>query len=255
MSARLSTGLPRACSGDMYAAVPRMRPAAVPVCARVGDCERSPLDRPPGPSPAHALARPKSRTLTVPSGVTLMFAGFRSRWTMPLVRCLEPFRDLLRDQGRLVDGNRSPLQALAEVLAIDELHGQEVQGRAVGERGALEAIDVGDAGVVEGGQQLRLTLEPCEPIGITRHLGGQHLDRHLAAEIRVGGSIHLPHPAGADLGGDLVGTEAGADHRVAHRPPGGARRASSLVQPVTISIRRGRLEPEWSRPGRARRRA
>ena len=30
-----------------------------------------------------ALARPKSSTFTVPSGVTLMLAGFRSRWMMP----------------------------------------------------------------------------------------------------------------------------------------------------------------------------
>ena len=29
------------------------------------------------------LARPKSSTFTSPSSVTLMFAGFRSRWTMP----------------------------------------------------------------------------------------------------------------------------------------------------------------------------
>ena len=33
-----------------------------------------------GPS---ALARPKSSTLTVPAGVSLMLAGFKSRWTMP----------------------------------------------------------------------------------------------------------------------------------------------------------------------------
>ncbi len=82
-SARLSTALPRACSGDMYAAVPRMIPAAVPVWARVGDCERSPPGAAPAPSPDHALARPKSRTFTFPSGVTLTLAGLRSRWTMP----------------------------------------------------------------------------------------------------------------------------------------------------------------------------
>jgi hypothetical protein len=30
-----------------------------------------------------ALARPKSSTFTVPSGVSLMFAGFKSRWMIP----------------------------------------------------------------------------------------------------------------------------------------------------------------------------
>ena len=57
-----------------------MSPAAVPVWARVGDCDRSAED---APGPSQALARPKSRTLTLPSGVSLMLPGFRSRWTMP----------------------------------------------------------------------------------------------------------------------------------------------------------------------------
>ena len=40
-------------------------------------------EEPPAASPAYALARPKSRTLTLPSGVILTLAGLRSRWTMP----------------------------------------------------------------------------------------------------------------------------------------------------------------------------
>jgi len=47
MSARLSTALPRACSGDMYAAVPRIMPAAVPWAASVGECDKLGTD----PSP------------------------------------------------------------------------------------------------------------------------------------------------------------------------------------------------------------
>ncbi len=34
-------------------------------------------------SPANAFARPKSSAFTLPSGVILILAGFRSRWTMP----------------------------------------------------------------------------------------------------------------------------------------------------------------------------
>ena len=52
------------------------RPACVPPVDRRrladGDARRPP-----------AFARPKSSTFTTPSGVTLMFAGLRSRWTMP----------------------------------------------------------------------------------------------------------------------------------------------------------------------------
>ena len=53
---------------------------------RVGDLVRvgelvgsSELPREADPT----AAKPKSRTFTTPSGVTMMFAGFRSRWTMP----------------------------------------------------------------------------------------------------------------------------------------------------------------------------
>ena len=46
----------------------------------VGEMVSAPLDREPIPDPdAIALASPKSSTLTVPSGRTLIFAGFRSR--------------------------------------------------------------------------------------------------------------------------------------------------------------------------------
>ena len=81
MSARLSTGLPRACSG------PYRRPCRGSCRLRdrgavsVGDGLSAGAVgrlsvRPP-------LAKPKSSTFTVPSGRTLMLAGFRSRWMMP----------------------------------------------------------------------------------------------------------------------------------------------------------------------------
>ena len=77
MSVRLSTGWPLACSGLMYAAVPRTTPAIVPSDVMVIDESR------PDPSTARAFARPKSSTLTTPSGVILMFEGLRSRWMTP----------------------------------------------------------------------------------------------------------------------------------------------------------------------------
>ncbi len=77
MSARLSTGLPFACSGLIYAAVPRMKPACVIAgVVIVGDNERLLL---PIGAVSIAFANPKSSTFTAPSGVSLMLAGFRSR--------------------------------------------------------------------------------------------------------------------------------------------------------------------------------
>jgi hypothetical protein len=77
MSVRLSTCLPRACSGDMYAAVPKMTPACVAGMLMVGESSDGAAGVPPN------FASPKSRTFTVPSGLILMLPGFRSRCTMP----------------------------------------------------------------------------------------------------------------------------------------------------------------------------
>ena len=74
ISLRLSTGLPAACSGDIYAAVPMITPICVAAAVNVGDCEGSPCG-----VVSSAFAKPKSKTFTVPSSRTLMFAGFKSR--------------------------------------------------------------------------------------------------------------------------------------------------------------------------------
>src|SRR5207247_6356052 len=66
MSVRLSTVLPRACSGDMYGAVPSRTPAAVGPIA-VGELVRF---RSSERLALLSIARPKSSTLTLPSGVT-----------------------------------------------------------------------------------------------------------------------------------------------------------------------------------------
>ena len=62
----------------MYAAVPRMTPSRVAAgLVMVGDCDVA--GRALAPSGDSAFASPKSSTFTVPSSLTLMFAGFRSR--------------------------------------------------------------------------------------------------------------------------------------------------------------------------------
>ena len=68
MSERPSSASPRSCSGDMYGYFPLTVPVRV-------------LDEAPT-----ALAIPKSRTLTTPSGVTSRFCGDTSRWTTLVTR-------------------------------------------------------------------------------------------------------------------------------------------------------------------------
>jgi hypothetical protein len=79
MSVLLSRTFPRACSGLMYAAVPRMTPVSVGLRVTVGDSDRCPFS-----FDVNAFARLKSRTFAFPSSVSLTFEGFRSRWRMPL---------------------------------------------------------------------------------------------------------------------------------------------------------------------------
>ncbi len=63
-SARPSSGLPRMCSGDMYANLPFTAPARV-------------VDTVPA-----ALAMPKSTTLVTPLNPTSRLSGLTSRWTI-----------------------------------------------------------------------------------------------------------------------------------------------------------------------------
>jgi hypothetical protein len=79
MSVRLSTRPPRACSGDMYAAVPRITPCIVAAILSVGELLMSTGEG----SSANAFAKPKSSTFTFPSGVNFTLAGFKSRWMIP----------------------------------------------------------------------------------------------------------------------------------------------------------------------------
>jgi hypothetical protein len=65
--------------------------------------------------------------------------------------------------------------------------------------------------VVESGDRAGLALEALEPLRARRHLGRQHLEGHVAAELGVGGAVDLAHPADADRGGDAVMGEAAAD--------------------------------------------
>jgi len=120
-------------------------PRIIPACVIAGVVSDPNVlgDTPPGASTV--FARPKSRTLTVPSLRTLMFAGLRSRWTIPCSWAASSASAIWRASG--------------------------------------SASSIGTA---------------PRAIRIAGHRGGQHLDCHLAFQLRVGGLIDLPHAADAD---------------------------------------------------------
>ena len=98
-----------------------MTPARVIIAGVVivGDCETF------GALPAGsmALARPKSRTFTVPSGRTLMFAGFKSRWMIPCSCAASSASAICRRDGqRFIERDRAACDALRQILPLDEFH-------------------------------------------------------------------------------------------------------------------------------------
>ena len=94
-----------------------------------------------------AFARPKSSTFTVPPSRTLMFAGLRSRWTMPRSCAASSASAICRAiADRFVERNRPARDPLREILALDELHHE--RARSV----RLEAVDLRDVRMVQRGE-------------------------------------------------------------------------------------------------------
>src|ERR1022692_3156373 len=90
-----------------------------------------------------------------------------------------------------------------EWLALDELHGQEVDTVAFFHR-----VDGDDVRVCELGKGLRLTAKTREPLRIVRHFGGQYLERYVAAKFGVGGTIDLTHTARTERRLDFIRAES-----------------------------------------------
>jgi hypothetical protein len=69
-----------------------------------------------------------------------------------------------------------------------------------------------DVLVIQTCQHPGLALESLEPLRVFRELGGEDLERDLAAELAVLGSPNLAHPTRAELAGNPIVSEGRADH-------------------------------------------
>ena len=136
-----------------------------------------------------AFARPKSRTFTVPSLRTLMLAGFRSRWMMPLlVSGFKRLGNLLRDRQHLVERERAFRDALREILTFDEFHHDGMQaGRP------LDRVNGGDVWMIQGRERFGLALKSGQALGVRRERVRQDLDRDLVS--RNSGAWHKSRSA------------------------------------------------------------
>ena len=76
-----------------------------------------------------------------------------------LVRRLQRFSDLFRDQQCLAERDRSMRDPLRKILAVDELHHEGLDAVAV-----FQSVDCRNVRMIQGGEDFGLTLKPCEPI-------------------------------------------------------------------------------------------
>ena len=179
-----------------------MIPAFVACIDIVGEFIAVALDAPVG---SIALARPKSKTFTVPSGADFDVRGLQIAMDDPLlVRRFERLGDLFRDRQRFVERDGTAHDSLGEILARDQFHDKSVHPA-----GFFKAVDVGDVRVVQRRQGLSFACEPCEPFGIARDQIGQHFDRDVTIQLRIARPIHYAHSAGTEAREDFVRAEAG----------------------------------------------
>jgi len=95
----------------------------------------------------------------------------------------------------------------------------------------LDPVDRGDAGMVERGEDLSLAAEPGQPLRQIGHLGREHLEGDVAAELVVASPEHLAHPARTDRLEDLAVPHAGSGGEVLHAANLTGPRRGPLVAP------------------------
>ena len=213
-------------------------PICVAAAVSVGDCEGSPSG-----VGSSAFANPKSNTFTVPSSRTLMLAGFRSRWMTPASCAASRASAICFAIGRASSRGIGPW-AIRSASVGPSIKFENKRLRV--SLRFFQPVDVPDVGMVQRGEDFGFALKPGEAIGIFREGLRQHLQRHVPVELGVSGSIHLPHAAFADLGGDLVGAEGGAGLLRASATVGEEALSSSvrvldersLKAPSSVSLRR-----------------
>ena len=120
-----------------------MIPAWVACIESVGECVRSPRSPERLALRSSSLARPKSRTFTVPSGRILILAGLRSRWMMPCSCAASSASAICFAIGSASSSGIAP-RALGQILALDEFHHQCVHARRF-----LKPVDRGDLRMIQ----------------------------------------------------------------------------------------------------------
>ena len=126
--------------------------------------------------------------------------------------------------------------------AVDEL--SDEVGHAVARLAAVD--EAGDAGVIEGGEEVALAPEPGGHVGPgERERLANHLEGNRLVEGTVGtvGAVHPPHPPLPDQGVDAIGSNADAlfHHRLGCAHQGGEHGLGLLQKRVGAQ----RVTEQW----------
>jgi hypothetical protein len=145
------------------------------------------------------------------------------------VRLVERIRDRHGVAQRFVDRHRAARDPLRQVLAVEELHDEELAPFVV-----ADVVERADVGMLERGDRARLAVEALAELRVGGKGRRQDLDGDGAIEPGVARAVDLPHAAGADGIADFVWTET--------RPGGKAheRRADSTFTGAAGRFRRCR---------------
>ena len=200
MSLRLSAGLPRACSGLMYAAVPRMTPNCVSAgLVIVGDCVTLAVDM----LTRHGFGEAKIQHLDGAVRPDLDVGGLQVPVDDSLrMGRVERVGDLPCHRQRLVECERAVREPIGERRPFDQLENQGVDGFRF-----FEAEDRSDIGVTQRRQHLRFALEASKTIWITRERVRKDLERDAPVQLGIVPPVYLSHSARANQVANFIDAE------------------------------------------------
>src|SRR5579864_9514343 len=115
------------------------------------------------------------------------------------VRVLQGGCNLQSHAQGVVGGDGAALEAVRQSLPLDQFHDQRPRVSRV-----FQAINGGNIGMVQRGEDLRFALETSHAVGVRGERLRQDLDGHVPVEIGVAGAVDLPHASAAQQVRDSV---------------------------------------------------
>ena len=121
-----------------------------------------------------------------------------------LVRVLERFRNLLRDGQRFFQRDRAFPDPVGERRPFNRFHHQCTYAAAV-----FEVVDGSDVSLVEGCENLRLTLKARHKLCVPSKFLQNHFQRNISSQFRIRSAIYRAHSAGTERRSNFIRSEFG----------------------------------------------